>query len=140
MFDAEGLSTEAVDVMEYEWTGKWPSNRAPRLDSVSLNSTTAYKNVYLQKNKIYSAQVWATDADADSLRYNWEVLPEGEHFPYGGNGESKPAALPSLIQETNTERIHFSSPGKEGAYRLFVYVYDGKRHWATANIPFYVRP
>lgn len=140
MFDAEGLSTEAVDVMEYEWTGKWPSYRAPRLDSVSLNSTTAYKNVYLQKNKIYSAQVWATDADADSLRYNWEVLPEGEHFPYGGNGESKPAALPSLIQETNTERIHFSSPGKEGAYRLFVYVYDGKRHWATANIPFYVRP
>ncbi len=140
MFDAKGLETEAVDVMHYEWTGKWPANRAPRLDSLKLDGKTAYQSVYLQKSQTYPAQVWSRDTDSDNLQYSWEVLPEGTSFPYGGNGEKKPPALPGLIRESNGPKINFRSPDKEGAYRLFVYVYDGKNHWATANVPFYVQP
>src|SRR4028119_992778 len=110
MFDANGLETEAVDVMHYEWTGKWPQNRTPRLDSLKIRQHTAYNNVYLQPSKSYTAQVWVTEPDNDNIQYNWEVLPEGTAFPYGGNGEKKPAAVPGLISEVNKRQISFKSP------------------------------
>lgn len=140
MFDANGLETEAVEVMHYEWTGGWPHNRVPKLDSLKIESKTAYDNVYLQIGKKYSANVWATDKEKDTLSYVWEILPEGSDFPYGGNGEKKPVALTGLIKDQNKNGINFISPANQGAYRLFVYVYDGQGHWATANIPFYARP
>jgi hypothetical protein len=140
MFDSNGLETEAIDVMHYEWTGKWPLNCTPHLDSLKIGQLTAYDNVYLQPSQSYTARVWVKDPDNDNLQYNWEVLPEGTNFPYGGNGEKKPAAVPGLMNNVNKPQISFKSPDKEGAYRLFVYAYDGKGHWATANVPFYVRP
>lgn len=140
MFDANGMETEAVDVMHYEWTGKWPDNRTPQLDSIKIGTLGAYDHVYLQAGQKYQAQVWVSDRDKDSMRYNWEILPEGTSFPYGGNGERKPLFVPGLITETTKSHISFLSPNKEGAYRLFSYAYDGKGHWATANIPFYVNP
>ena len=140
MFDAAGRETEAVDVMHYKWKGAWPVNRSPRLDSAKIENLTAYQNVYLQKGRSYLGQVWATDPDRDEMKYAWEILPEGTKFPYGGGGEKKPGAINGLISDGKKNRISFRSPEKEGAYRLFVYVYDGKGHWATANIPFYVQP
>jgi hypothetical protein len=139
MFDAAGLETEAVDVMHNAWKGRWPQNRTPTLDSVKLENKTAYENSHLQKGQGYNAQVWATDPDGDNLTYKWEILAEGTNFPYGGNGEQRPPAVSGLITESNKSTISFGSPETAGAYRLFVYVYDGNGHWATANIPFYVK-
>lgn len=139
MFDANGNETEAVDVMQYEWAGKWPDNRVPSLDSLKIGEQTAYNNVYLRPAENYLAQVWITDPDKDNIEYKWEILPEGTSFPYGGNGEKKPAAIEGLISDATAEKISFKAPGKEGAYRLFVYGYDGKGNWATANVPFYVQ-
>jgi beta-galactosidase/beta-glucuronidase len=140
MFDEKGAETEAVDVMHYVWTGKWPKNRSPRIDSAKIQNLTAYQNVYLQKRKMYEGQVWASDPDKDPLRFAWEILPEGTQFPYGGQGEKKPIGLEGLVKDGNKNQIRFMSPEEEGAYRLFVYVYDEKGHWATANVPFYVQP
>ncbi|RIV22460.1 hypothetical protein DYU11_15705 [Fibrisoma montanum] len=139
MFDENGLETEAVDVMHHAWTGEWPANRTPRLDSVKIGNQTAYDGVYLQPGQSYRAAVWVTDPEGDPLRYNWEVLPEGTRFPYGGNGEKRPPALPGLIGAASNRQISFQAPIEEGPYRLFVYAYDDKGHWATANVPFYVK-
>lgn len=138
MFDAQGRETEAVDVMHYAWTGRWPQNRTPHLDSMKIESQTAYAGVYLQPGQTYTGQVWTEDPEKDSLQYKWEILPEGTRFPYGGNGEKRPPALPDLIAATDTSKISFRSPAAAGAYRLFVYAYDGHQNWATANVPFYV--
>ncbi len=138
MFDKNGLETEAVDVMHHAWTGRWPTNRSPRLDSVKIGHKTAFEGVYLQATRTYEATVWASDPEADSLRYKWEVLPEGTNFPYGGNGESPLPALPGLIDQPAQRRVSFRAPMDTGAYRLFVYAYDDHGHWATANIPFFV--
>ena len=139
MFDENGLETEAVDVMHHAWTGKWPANRTPRLDSVKIGNQTAYDGVYLQPGQSYQATVWVTDPESDPIRYNWEVLREGSSFPYGGNGEKRPSALPGLINAPDNRQISFQAPAEEGPYRLFVYAYDGKGHWATANVPFFVK-
>ncbi len=39
----------------------------------------------------------------------------------------------------NNGQATLKAPGKEGAYRLFVYVSDGNNNVATANLPFYIR-
>ncbi|MEJ7766437.1 MAG: glycoside hydrolase family 2 TIM barrel-domain containing protein [Chitinophagaceae bacterium] len=140
MFDANGQETEAVDVMHYGWTGSWPHNRTPRLDSIKIGMLGAYDNVKLSPGQNYHAQLWVSDTEKDSIRYNWEILPEGTSFPYGGNGEKKPPVVQGLVAEPNKSQIRFLSPDREGAYRLFAYAYDGNGHWATANIPFYVKP
>jgi hypothetical protein len=136
MFDKNGLETEAVDVMHYEWTGKWPANRSPRLDSLKIGKQTAYEAVSLKANQIFEATVWSKDPDKDRLEYKWEILAEGTNFPYGGGGEKRQPSIPNLILNQNSSKITFRAPNKEGSYRLFVYVYDGKNHFATANIPF----
>jgi hypothetical protein len=140
MFDENGLETEAVDVMHYVWTGKWPANRVPRVDSMKINDLNAYQGVYLQPQSQYTAQVWVRDPDNDPVEYKWEVLEEGTNFPYGGSGEKRPPTVATQMESNTAGGIRFRSPGKEGAYRLFVYAYDGKGNLATANIPFYVRP
>lgn len=139
MFDENGLETEAVDIMHYQWSGNWPANRAPKLDTIKLNGLNAYEGVYLQSGKMYAAQVWISDPDDDKITYKWEVLKEGTNFPYGGNNEEKPPQVKGLIEEENKDIINMKAPLGEGAYRLFVYAYDEKGNWATANIPFYVK-
>jgi beta-galactosidase/beta-glucuronidase len=136
MFDKDGLETEAVDVMHFVWTGKWPKNRTPFLDSIKIGKQTAYNGVELKAQNTYDAQVWSKDPDNDRLEYKWEILAEGTNFPYGGGGEKRPPSIPNLISSQTGSKIEFKAPDKEGSYRLFVYVYDGKNHFATANIPF----
>lgn len=139
MFDEKGRETEAVDVMHYAWSGKWPENRVPKLDSVRLNNLSAYEGIYLKPGKLYAAEVWSSDPEQDTLQYHWEVLQEGTSFPYGGNGEQRPPSLPGLVKKENSRQITVRAPKEEGAYRLFEYVYDGNQNWATANVPFYVK-
>ncbi|MDD6210015.1 MAG: glycoside hydrolase family 2 TIM barrel-domain containing protein [Bacteroidales bacterium] len=139
MFDKEWRETEAVDVMRYEWTGRWPANRAPRVDSMKLNQQKAMDFVYLEPGEKAFAQVWMRDAPNDKVVYKWEILPEQTDFGYGGNGEKKPAAVDCAVEGTGEGCIRFSVPLKEGAYRLFVAGYDEGNHAAFSNIPFYVR-
>lgn len=139
MFDAEGRESEAVGVMQHAWTGKWPANRTPRLDSLKLAGKTAYQNVRLEPGRSYPAAAFATDPESDALRYEWEVVPEAEKFGYGGQGERKPPAVQGAVpSNTNAPTIAVTAPARSGSYRLFVYVYNGNNHFATANVPFYV--
>ena len=48
MFDKDWRETEAVNVMYYEWTGKWPKNRAPRVISMTIDGKSA--NDYISIN------------------------------------------------------------------------------------------
>ena len=139
MFDKEWRETEAVDVMRYEWTGKWPSNKAPRVDSMMMNQQKAIDFVYVQPGEKSFARVWMSDPDGDPLIYEWEVLPEQVNFGYGGNGEKKPEAIDCDIEFSGEGCIRFNAPLQEGAYRLFVAVYDKGNHVAFSNIPFYVK-
>ena len=138
MFDREWRETESVDVMRYEWTGAWPDNRAPHIDSMRLNGRSAYDFIYLAPGQKCTAQVWMRDPENDNVTYEWELLPEQKSFGYGGQGEKKPEAVDADIVVTDAGAIRFTAPLEEGAYRLFVAGYDEGNHAAFANIPVYV--
>ncbi|MES1225859.1 MAG: hypothetical protein ABUT20_60835, partial [Bacteroidota bacterium] len=56
----------------------------------------------------------------------------------GGDHESRPQAIPGLITVRQTDYATLKAPDKGGAYRLFLYVSDGRNKVATGNIPFFV--
>lgn len=138
MFLPTGEATESVDVMEYLWTGAWGTNRTPRLESMTLDGRIATDGIRLRPGQRVPAQVASTDLDGDPLRYAWEVRKEATDLGDGGDDESLPDLLPGAIDAPTAAQVTVTAPDSPGAYRLFVYVYDGRGHAAHANIPFYV--
>jgi Glycosyl hydrolases family 2, TIM barrel domain len=127
--------TEAVDVLSHEWTdGKWPANRAPRIGPIE----TAAGQKEVAPASEWTATVQATDADGDSLRYEWEVREETHDARAGGDAEAIPPAHPEAILRALGSTVTFRAPQQAGAYRLFVAIHDGKGGVATANVPFSV--
>ncbi|PJJ60016.1 glycoside hydrolase family 2 TIM barrel-domain containing protein [Hymenobacter chitinivorans] len=139
IFTEDGKESEVVDVMQYLWSGKWPQNRAPHLASFTLNGKKATDNVYVQPGQSVPVVAAVSDPDKDPLTYRYELLPESTDLKTGGDRESRPAAIPGLLPAGAKGQTTLQAPTQEGAYRLFVYAYDGKDNVATANIPFYVK-
>ena len=140
LFLEGGEETEPIDVMHYIWTGQWPDNRTPRLDSVKLDGRAAEENIYLKANQEYPAAAYLFDHEGDALTYKWEIKPESTDLKEGGDHEKTPQTIGGLINDSTQPGITLTAPNQEGPYRLFVYAYDGNGHGAHANIPFYVNP
>lgn len=138
IFTDRGEKTESVDVMHYVWTGSWPANRTPRVENVLLDGRTAYEGIHLEAGGTYSASIDAVDPDGDPLTYRWTVMREATDLGYGGDQESVPETLDGLVRDPTAAVPTLTAPEEPGAYRLFVYVYDGNESAGHANIPFYV--
>lgn len=139
MFLETGEATEAVDVMHFIWNDRWPENRAPRVSPVTLDDKSAYDNVTLRPGKQYQARIAVEDADRDPLSFHWEIRHESTATQVGGDREDIPDVVEGLIADPGKQEITLETPEEAGAYRLFVYVYDGNNHAAHANFPFYVK-
>lgn len=138
MFMPDGNETESVDVMHYVWDGEWPKNRTPRLNDFILDGKRAVDNIKLKAGNNYSAQVKATDYDGDELVYRWEIMEESQSNKTGGDAEYIPDVINDLFPDNTDSSTSFLAPSQPGAYRLFIYVEDGNKHSAHANIPFLV--
>lgn len=139
MFTPSGESTAAVDAMQRAWTGTGPNNRAPMLVSALLDGKSAHESVTLRPGLRYPVSAAVDDPDGDALTYRWHVKRESTATAVGGDWESALADLPGLIENPFGRRTVLRAPNELGAYRLFVFAYDGKGHAAHANIPFLVR-
>ncbi len=140
LFLEDGTETQVMDELEYAWTGSYPENQGPAIASYTIDGKDRYESVYLDPGRYYSVSVQATDPNNDQLMYKWELLPESTDIKSGGDKESRPDAVEIKFKgESNKGDIMFRAPKKEGPYRLFVYIYDGKGKAATANFPFYSR-
>ena len=132
-----GEETEAVDVMEYIWTGSWPRNRAPRVESILLDEKPPQASVRVRSGQSVEARVKVVDPDGDPLTYRWELKPESEAKQVGGDFEHAIENLEGFVEDPTSAVARLTAPAP-GAYRLFVYAYDGQDHAAHANIPFLV--
>ena len=142
MFHDDGSEKGSVEVMHYVWTGKWPDNKIPVIDSIQINGLNAKDNILLGTSTVYQGKVFTSDPDGDELTIQWELIPENKKFgAYAGQGETKPSTLVGSVIEKleDGKHIKFLSPEEMGGnFRLFVYVNDGNNHSAVANIPFHI--
>ncbi len=139
LFTEDGQESEVIDVMQYLWTGGWPANRAPHLESFLLDGRPSTAGIYLKPGASCPVAARVSDPDRDPLTYRWELLPETTDLSVGGDRESRPQALPG-VQPGTAGQATLHVPDKPGAYRLFLYASDGHNNVATANTPFYVQP
>lgn len=139
MFLEDGSVTEAVDVMHHAWNGAWPANRSPKMEGLFLDARVAHEDIVLEPARRYTARAIAADPDGDPLTYRWELRRESDATQVGGDKEAVPEAIPGAVAGIEDGGATVSAPEQAGAYRLFVYVYDGKGHAGHANIPFRVQ-
>ena len=143
MFHDDGSAKEVVEVMQHAWTGEWPENRSPRIESLKINGQSAGDNIDLEASEIQTVSVEVNDPDNDELRVDWELVPENKNFgAYAGQGETKPEPVEDAVKSTahNGKTAKFETPEAKGdVFRMFVYVYDGHDNVAVANIPFHVK-
>ena len=139
VFTEDGEPTEAIDVLQHNWTGAYPENRGPSIDSLRMNGNEIQKNTILGGNERLIFKVFSTDLNQDKLKYSWELYPESTDLKSGGDAENKPVSILGRLSKKNSSQVEMKTPVREGKYRLFVTVTDGKRV-AYANVPFYVDP
>ncbi|MDG1332471.1 MAG: glycoside hydrolase family 2 TIM barrel-domain containing protein [Crocinitomicaceae bacterium] len=139
VFTEDGEPTEAIDVLEYNWKGEFPENRAPKIEDLKINGNQLEKNTILGGNEKVSIEVLATDMNSDKLKYSWELYPESTDLKSGGDAENKPVSILGRLSKKSSPKVEMKAPIREGKYRLFVTVTDGVRV-SYANIPFYVDP
>ena len=139
MFLKSGESTAPIDELTRYWTGKYPDNRAPKVDSLKLEGKNAVDNVYIKPGIQCTAKVFASDPDNDTITMKWVVSREVIERSQGGAREIEPDPVTIEIISDSDGELTFVSPKEVGEYRLFSYVFDGKNKAGTANIPFYVK-
>lgn len=139
LFLESGEEIGVIDVLQKHWKGSSPSNKSPLILPIGIDDKKVTEGVYLSPGTSHMAYTDCSDPENDPLVYKWEIFHESQEKKEGGDLENKPAAIDGLIIKGTSRELSFKAPEQEGAYRLFVYVFDGKENVATANAPFYVK-
>lgn len=128
-----GETTENFDLLRQKWTGQRPDNISPSIEQIQCD--IARKKV--EPRHSFTASVKSVDADGDALSYEWAVYHDVVRRD--AKGKEIPAKLVAESVKVNDQaQATIVAPQQPGAYRLFVFVRDGKGHAATANEPFFV--
>lgn len=141
LFLESGEQTEVMDILIRAWSGKEPSNRAPNIKNFTVQGKVASQNIVVKPNQEMKASVASVDPDNDKLIYIWQVVPESTDKKSGGDAEIAPKPLRGVFKKGTRKQnsVTFVAPKKTGAYRLFIYIFDGNNNVATGNIPFYIQ-
>jgi hypothetical protein len=79
------------------------------------------------------------DPEGDALDFRWEVRPETKEVSMGGEAESEPPAVKGCLISSRGGKVVIRTPSNPGAYRLFLFVRDGKGGASADNLAFQVR-
>lgn len=138
LFDKNGASSEVVDVLAKFWNPGATINTAPRLDSAFLAGLPKGSDIIADPRSRITSVVYVHDADNDKLNFVYEIVQESRDIKSGGDAETPPPAVRWTHGRKKGNSLSFRTPADEGAYRLFIYIYDSAGHYAYCNIPFYV--
>jgi hypothetical protein len=139
LFNKDGYSCEAVDVLNAAWNPASLTNHCPQVLDGQLNGKRKGEEIFLQPGYSYEALIQIADVDQDKLHGRWSVVPESRDLKSGGDVESEPPSIPGLVKKSKANSARIVAPEQEGAYRLFYEVTDGHGHYGYINIPFFVK-
>lgn len=135
LFTPSGEMTQRIEVLREKWTGSPGNNLCPTIEPIRIPATDLNA---VAPGRTITARVEARDPDDDELEYRWLVRAVPTTQTVGGDHQDVPPAIDVTIDEPSPGNAVVRVPATPGAYRLFVFVTDGKGHAATANVPFRV--
>ena len=138
LFTKQKNATQSIDVLNAYWEGE-SRNTAPILHSFLLNNFDKKESVKLKRGKNCTFTYNVTDAENDSLTYEFQLMPESRDKKAGGDFEKTPEPISFTVVENLNDKLIIKAPLKSGPYRFFIYVRDSNKNVATANFPFYVK-
>ena len=126
-----GEKLPSVDAAVRQWTGEWPSNRSPKIESLRFKSGADRAKAGTRLEAVAAV----SDRDDEALTYEWTVMAESKDIKHGGDAESVPPTFPEALEAGAGPECTVTLPAA-GAYRLFLVVRDGRGGASTANLPF----
>ena len=138
MYLSNGHPTEAVDVMQYCWSGNWPKQRAPSIMQIKLNGDNWKKNHIFSTGEEVSLEYVFNRNNNDSLTFDYQLYPETFSNKGGGDFQESPDEIPIEIISKSENKISFKVPSSRGYYRIFVFLKNKYNQSSVANIPFRV--
>jgi hypothetical protein len=131
--------TDVVEVLSNLWKTELKQQRVS-VQYALIDSRGGQENILLTSGSSHTASVLlATGQQADSLKYKWVVMEESWHtWGQTWNNFVPPDVVPGLMADSSLPETKFTSPQKEGPYRLYGFVYNQHGYAAIANVPFYV--
>jgi hypothetical protein len=133
MFLPGGERLEMVDAMTQAWSGRRPKNRCPQIKKLEF---VAPKERYLPGEPI-RVKLAVSDPERQPLGVAWKIFEEAPPFTPENGYEAVPRGLRDQVVTPLEDGAVFPAPGP-GAYRIFVFVYDGHGNAATGNLCFLV--
>jgi len=134
MFLPTGEKTPVVDAMARAWSGKNPPNQSPIISALRAD----FRERSAAPQSVHQVTVEVTDADHDSLQYDWQVVAESTDIKQGGDRESIPPEIPDCVLQGDGPEATIRLPAQPGPYRVFVYIRDGQGNGTSSNFPFLV--
>ena len=126
-----GEKLPAVDAVVRGWSGQWPANRSPKIESLRFENSAESADAGTRRKAVATV----SDRENDPLIFEWTVMAESKDTKHGGDAESVPPAFPQAVEAGTGPECTVTFPPK-GAYRLFLVVKDGQGGASTANLPF----
>ena len=138
MYLSNGHPTEAIDVMQYCWSGNWPKQKAPSIMQIKLNGDNWKRNHIFSTGEEVSLEYVFNRNNNDSLIFDYQLYPETFSNKGGGDFQESPDEIPIEIISKSENKISFKVPSRKGYYRIFVFLKNKYNKSSVANIPFQV--
>ena len=138
MFLSNGNPTEAIDVMQYCWTGEWPQSRAPSIRDISLENIGWRKDHIVAPSSQVTLKIEYLKYNNDKVIFEYVLYPEAFSDKIGGDIQISPEPINFEIVNKRDNELVFISPKIKGAYRIFAYIKNELGQSSVANIPFLV--
>jgi hypothetical protein len=127
MFLPDGTPLDTVDAIGHSWTGRWPKDRAPRINSI----------VVTQAGGLLQCTAQAEDPEGGPLKLKWDLRKDVSDNPSTGGDREEST---SVLAQASGAAVTLKTPASPGNYRVFVYARDGGGRAATANRAVRVTP
>lgn len=133
IFSEDGKKSESYHILKHLWKNDPITYSGPQINFAHLNGKGSPESIILTPESKANATVSMISQKPEAVEYFWEIRPEAWH-----DIEQEQPVLKSFKTHNSSTKIDFTTPKKEGPYRLFVYAVDKENNYSTTNIPFYI--